>query len=59
MKTIEFTCYKTNDDNGKYFLFLFYINGVWDEYKWTLEEALAKYPLDQYTWISIDEKEYL
>lgn len=58
MKVIEFTVYKSEDVHGELWLFLFYIDGEWDEWKWTLEEAIDKYPLDKYTWVSIDEKEF-
>lgn len=38
-----------------YFLYLFYPNGMWDEYKRTENEAFVAYPPDSYEWIEIED----
>ncbi len=54
MKTpINFTCYECRWSDRHGTMFLFYPNGVWDEDKLAIEEALANYPIDKYEWIHI------
>lgn len=50
-KEIEFTCYASRFNEGLTTLFLFYPQGVWDEDKLTLEDALNKYPVEEYEWV--------
>jgi hypothetical protein len=54
-RIVEFTCYKYHDKDGVCTLFLFSINGVWDECKRGLEESIKKYPYKYYEWV-FDEK---
>lgn len=37
-----------------YYLYLFYPNGLWDEYKRTEDEAEKAYPKSKYLWIEIE-----
>lgn len=57
---IHFVITQTSCDNGAFTYFQFWLqagletdNWLWDEGKWSLEEALKKYPLDVYKWVSI------
>jgi hypothetical protein len=54
MKTqINFSCHVSysSTDQKYWTVFKFYPNGMWDECKWTLVEALKHYPLDKYDWV--------
>jgi hypothetical protein len=53
-KDITFTCYKYDWDEGTGTLFLFWPDGVWDEDKLTIHEALDRYPVSEYEWIHTD-----
>ncbi len=58
MKTpISFSCYSaySHTDQTDWTVFMFYPNGVWDEWKWTLEEAIALYPPSKYEWILLKD----
>ena len=56
MKNIDFDCYFYEDGNKeKYTLFQFFPDGVWDEDKLTLNEALKKYPPTKFNWLKIEE----
>lgn len=58
MKTLHYTiveykpgkylylCYPTIDPNGDY---------IWDEWKWTLEEAEKRYPKDRWIWVKFED----
>ena len=50
---IDFHCYPTVDNSGAYTIFQFFPNGLWDEDKLTITEAITKYPLYKYEWIKI------
>ena len=52
---INFTCYKYKWGDGVGTMFLFYPEGVWDEDKLTIEEALEHYPVDKYEWIFLED----
>lgn len=52
---ITFICYAYKWDEGIGTMFLFYPEGIWDENKLTLEEALQDYPPTKYEWIHSDE----
>jgi len=55
-KQIHFTSYTANfDDDISCTLFLFYPNGVWDEYKRLYNEAIEKYPPNEYEWIKLED----
>lgn len=43
------------DDIGETTIYYFYPNGVWDDDKLLYEDALIKYPTDQFNWIEIIE----
>ena len=54
MKTkINFSCYVSYSDTDKTYwtVFMFYPNGVWDDSKWTTEEAIRHYPPSKFEWI--------
>lgn len=56
MNNIDFDCYFYEDGNKeKYTLFQFFPNGVWDEDKLTLNEALKKYPPTKFNWLKIED----
>lgn len=57
LKVIEFFLHNTVfDDVGLTTTYLFYDErGYWDECKLTLDEALLKYPLDEFKWVYGDE----
>lgn len=56
---ITFTCYKYKYNykgiDNVTTLFLFYIDGIWDENKLTIGQAIKWYPPDEYNWIYIGE----
>jgi len=54
-QVVEFSCYKYHDNDGVCTMFIFSIDGVWDEHKRGLEEAIKKYPYKYYEWV-YDEK---
>lgn len=56
-QSVEFYCYPTTDSSGKYTIFMFYLDGLWDEDKLTLVEAIAKYPPDNYEWFKLGDDE--
>lgn len=45
----------TGADDIQWTMFLFYLDGIWDEDKSTLEEGLKKYPPAKYNWLHIEE----
>lgn len=51
MIDIDFVCYKYRFAKGITTLFLFYPDGIWDEDKLTIKEALNKYPIELYNWL--------
>lgn len=57
-ENIKFICYRyvyhTDNGNSVTTLFSFYPNGVWDEDKLTIDEAVVQYPPDKYNWIHSD-----
>lgn len=56
MKNIDFDCYFYEDGyKEKYTLFQFFPDGVWDEDKLTLNEALKKYPPTKFNWLKIKD----
>jgi len=54
-RIVEFSCYKSSDDKGPCTMFVFSLDGVWDQHKRGLEEAIRKYPTRYYEWV-FDEK---
>ena len=49
---ILFNCYQYKyDDTGVCTLFIFWPNGVWDENKYSTDEAIEVYPPSEYNWI--------
>ena len=48
---ILFTFYSLIFKEEHITLFLFYLRGNWDDNKFTLEEAIAAYPLGEFEWI--------
>lgn len=54
-KPIRFVCYSCLFSDGEYAIFLFYPNGVWDESKRTIKEALRAYPIEEYEWLPLDD----
>lgn len=53
-KFVDFTCYRYDYNSGVCTLFLFYEDGVWNEDKLTVSEALHRYPPNEYEWIHFD-----
>ena len=51
LRLIKFTCYEYNYSDGVTTLFLFYPDGVWDEDKLSLSDALNNYPISEYEWV--------
>lgn len=55
-KTIHYAKQLVRSDSATpFFLYLFYPNGMWDEYKRTEDEAFIAYPPDCYKWIEIED----
>lgn len=54
---IEFTCTRIHFSDGQGTLFWFYPNGIWDEHKLTIEEAINKYPPHTYEWLHVENNE--
>jgi len=54
---IDFVCYRYKWTEGVGTMFLFYLDGEWDEDKLCIDEALANYPVDKYNWIHIAEED--
>lgn len=53
---VYFTSYTASFDDGIcYTIFLFYHNGIWDEYKRLYDEAVEKYPPNKYQWIRLED----
>ena len=59
---IEFVCYRYTFTGSQIkpirettTLFLFYIDGLWDEDKLTIEQALKKYPIEKYNWLVLEQ----
>lgn len=53
---IEYTSYMTRfSDLGLEEVYCFYPDGIWDEDKLLLSEAIKKYPQLKYKWIKIEE----
>jgi hypothetical protein len=50
---VGFTCYLSKQKNGECTLFLFYPNSIWDECELTIQEAVKKYPPQDYKWLHI------
>ena len=38
-------------------VYYFYIGGLWDEYKLLYEEALFKYPPEEYIWKLVEDEQ--
>lgn len=55
LRPIDFICYRYTWDKGVGTMFLFYIDGLWDEDKLSIEEALDKYPIDEYNWLHMEQ----
>jgi len=53
---VRFICYEYKFTEGVSTMFKFFPNGVWDEDKLVIEEALRNYPLDQYNWIHTEDE---
>ena len=57
MMDILFDCYKYYyEQEGETTIFMFWPDGLWDEEKYTLEEALSAYPPSMYNWIKMEEE---
>lgn len=54
-QSITFPCYNCKFNEGTFTVYLFWPNGEWDENKYSLEEALRAYPVDQYEWVLSEE----
>lgn len=58
---IHFTVVQSSSDEGPFTYLQFWLdvglyaepNWVWDSGKWSLEEALKKYPMETFKWVSI------
>lgn len=57
-KRIKFSCYNCGFTEGGSTVFLFYPDGVWDDWKYSLQEALEKYPPKVYEWTFFEEDEW-
>lgn len=56
MKQINYVTYEARfSDIGLDTVYNFYPNGIWDEYKYTYEEAIQAYPLDEFEWIEMED----
>lgn len=56
MKQINYVTYEARfSDLGLDTVYIFYPDGVWDEYKYTYGEAIKAYPLDEYEWVEMEE----
>jgi hypothetical protein len=54
MKTIKFGCYRRKiKGKSPETVWMFFPKGTWDEQKYTLKEALKKYPPEEYKWLYI------
>ena len=53
---INFVCYAYTWNEGAGTMFQFFPDGVWDEDKLTIEEALKNYPIGKYEWIESDSE---
>ena len=51
---VTFTCYRYVATEGEFTMFKFWPDGVWDEYKYTMDEALEAYPPSAWSWIHAD-----
>jgi len=57
MKQINYVTYEARfSDIGLDTVYNFYPNGVCDEYKYTYNEALKAYPLDEYDWVEMESE---
>jgi hypothetical protein len=48
---IEYSSYETSFNGVRTRIYQFWPDGVWDENKYTLEEAQKAYPKSQYDWV--------
>lgn len=57
MKDVVFVCYNSwsEKDQKDFTLFLFYPDGVWDEDKLMIKDAVKKYPPKKFNWIFAGE----
>jgi hypothetical protein len=54
-KDVTFICYLCDFTDGQYTIFQFWVDGIWDEDKNTLEEGILKYPLDKWNWMLAED----
>jgi hypothetical protein len=54
---VIFTCYPYQYTEGLSTMFQFWVDGIWDEDKDTLEQGLKKYPADRWNWVLMQEED--
>lgn len=57
MKQINYVTYEARfSDLGLDTVYIFYPDGVWDEYTYLYSEAVKAYPLDEYEWVKMEDE---